>query len=174
MTSEPKPEFTVTMLTRPSVLRSRKAEAETESSKPPVDRGGLDEMLGFQLRLAYIAISRNFAAALQNIDLTQKQTGVLWLIGANEGVSQITLANELGMDRASMMAIVDRLEDRGLIVRERSQSDGRRQELYLTPKGRRTLSQCKTAIAAHEQRITRQFTAAELATLMSLLRRIRE
>ena len=40
-----------------------------------------------------------------------------------------------------MMAIVDRLEDRKLILRERSRQDGRRQELYLTPKGRKVLAQ---------------------------------
>jgi len=162
------------MLSRTSDLqRSRRLE-EPEADKPLIDRGGLDDLLGFQMRIAYIAISRRFAAMMAQIDLTQKQTGVLWLIGANAGVSQIALATELGMDRASMMAIVDRLEDRGLIVRERSQSDGRRQELYLTPKGRRTLAQCRTAVAKHEAWMAERFTEQELADLAQALKRLGE
>src|SRR5690349_19202188 len=89
-------------------------------------RSGMDGFLGYHLRLAYLAISRHFAKVMAPVDLTQKQLGVLWLIGANGGVSQIAIARELGMDRASMMAIVDRLQDRGLVVRERSRHDGRR------------------------------------------------
>jgi MarR family transcriptional regulator, organic hydroperoxide resistance regulator len=160
------------MLSRTADLQRSRRPDEGEADKPGIDHGGLDDLLGFQLRMAYVAISRHFAAAMDEIDLTQKQTGVLWLIGANAGVSQIALATELGMDRASMMAIVDRLGDRGLIVRERSQSDGRRQEIYLTPKGRRTLAQCKAAIARHEREIAERFSAEELAELMRGLKRI--
>jgi DNA-binding MarR family transcriptional regulator len=143
-----------------------------EDVKIKVDGNELEQFAGYQLRLAYVAISRHFAAAMAHLDLTQKQTGVLLLIGANAGVSQIALATELGMDRASMMAIVDRLEDRKLILRERSRQDGRRQELYLTPKGRKVLAQARTALTAHDRWITDRYTETELATLISLLKRI--
>jgi DNA-binding MarR family transcriptional regulator len=139
-----------------------------------VDTTGMDDLLGYQLRLAYIAISRHFSGAMANFDLTQKQTGVLWLIGANGGVSQISLAKKLDMDRASMMAIIDRLQARDLVVRERSRHDGRRQELYLTSKGRRVLSQAKAALAKHEKWMTDRFSESELASLMDMLRRIRK
>jgi len=147
-------------------------KASTEDTKVRVERNDMEGLAGYQLRLAYVTISRHFATAMAPIDLTQKQTGVLWLIGANAGVSQIALATELAMDRASMMAIVDRLEDRKLIFRERSRQDGRRQELYLTPKGRKVLAQSKTILAAHERWITDRFTGEEIATLLSLLKRI--
>ncbi len=124
------------------------------------------------MRMAYVAISRKFASVMAKIDLTQKQTGVLWLIGANGGISQVTLANELGMDRASMMAIIDRLADRQLLVRERSSSDGRRQELYLTPKGQKVLAQSKAAVADHEKWIAERFGKSEIADLLGLLQRI--
>jgi DNA-binding MarR family transcriptional regulator len=151
---------------------SRKSSAAVEDAKVRVEQNDMVGLAGYQLRLAYVAISRHFATAMAPLDLTQKQTGVLWLIGANAGVSQIALATELGMDRASMMAIVDRLEDRKLVFRERSRQDGRRQELYLTPKGRKVLAQSKTILAEHEGWITERFSEEELATLMSLLKRI--
>jgi DNA-binding MarR family transcriptional regulator len=137
-----------------------------------VDFGGLDDHAGFQLRLAYIAVSRHFAYAMDSLDLTQKQTGVLWLIGANGGISQIAVATRLSMDRASMMAIIDRLEERALVTRERSLHDGRRQALYLTAKGRRLLAQARTALARHENWLAARFDPAELVLLKDFLKRI--
>ena len=149
--------------------------AERQASKKSaiqVDRSSLDGMLGFQLRLAYAAFSRHFAEAMAHLDLTQKQTGVLWLIGANPGVSQAALAKHLDMDRASMMAIVDRLDAREIVVRKRSRHDGRRQELYLTPKGRRILKQSKAALTEHERWFTERFSEAELGVFFEALQRL--
>lgn len=163
------------MLTKPIAPEPRRKPArEGSAPKHRVQTNDMDELLGYQLRLAYIAISRHFARAMAHLDLTQKQTGVLWLIGANGGVSQIMLAKELDMDRASMMAIIDKLEDRGLITRERSRHDARRQELFLTPKGRKVLAQSKASLAKHEHWMTSRFSETEVAELNRLLRRIRK
>ena len=151
---------------------------QTEAAKrdgaqaPRINRDGMGGLLGFNLRMVYITVSRHFSAAMAKFDLTQKQTGVLWLIGSNGGISQITLARELRMDRASMMAIVDRLESRQLLTRQRSKRDGRRQELHLTQKGERLLAQTKAAIAEHESWMTERFTPDELETLLNSLRRL--
>lgn len=155
-------------------MTQQRAKKAAPKKKPPeqVDRSELEGLLGFQLRMAYVAISRHFAATMSETDLTQKQAGVLWLLGANPGVSQIALAKQLDMDRASMMAIIDRLESRGLVVRERSPHDGRRQELYLTPKGRKVLKQSKAALAEHEQFFKSRFSEADLAVLFEHLRRL--
>jgi DNA-binding MarR family transcriptional regulator len=78
------------------------------------------------------------------------------------------------MDRATMMALVDRLEARGLVVRRRSRSDRRRQELYLTPRGQTVLKAAKAKIGEHERRIKRRFSDAELEALCAALRRLYE
>ena len=96
----------------------------------------LDGLLGYRLRRAQGAMHRDYMAAITELELTQKQTATLWLINANPGVSQVSVAAALGMDRATMMSITDRLEERGLVIRKRSTVDRRRQELYLTPAGR--------------------------------------
>jgi DNA-binding MarR family transcriptional regulator len=157
-----------------AVPRNGKLNGGSEAAKPKFNRRKLDSLLGFQLRLAYITISRHFAVALSQVNLTQKQTGALWLIGSNAGVSQIELAKELGIDRASMMVIIDRLEERRLIARERTPRDGRLKALFLTTKGRKTLSQCKTAIARHERWLAERFSKGQLRELMQSLRRIRD
>jgi DNA-binding MarR family transcriptional regulator len=133
---------------------------------------GLDELLGFRIRFAHTAMYRDFAASLEDLDLTQKQVGSLWLISANPGVSQAALAAALSMDRATMMSIIDRLENGGLVVRKRSVSDRRRQELHLTPAGQKTLAKARNAIARHERRFASRLSADEFTRLLSALRKI--
>jgi len=59
------------------------------------------------------------------------------------------------MDRATTMAIVNRLEAKGYLVRRKSRSDGRKQALNLTDPGRRALATAKRAIQQHEQWLSR-------------------
>ena len=144
----------------------------TVAADRSLDLGSLPELLGFHLRLANVAVYRDFTASLSDLDLTQKQCATLQLIEANKGVSQVDLASTLGTDRATMMAMIDRLEQRDLVVRRRSVEDRRRQELYLTDIGREILVRAKAAIAEHEARFVSRFKPAELKVLFEALRRI--
>jgi DNA-binding MarR family transcriptional regulator len=134
----------------------------------------LDSLLGYRLRRAQGAMHRDYMATVANLALTQKQTATLWLINANPGVSQVSIAGALGMDRATMMSVTDRLEDRGLLVRKRSSVDRRRQELYLTPSGQSTLRKVKARIAEHEERFKSLFKPAELAALLAALQKFQQ
>jgi DNA-binding MarR family transcriptional regulator len=144
------------------------------SQGPELTFQELDGLLGYRLRRAQGAMHRDYMAAVADLNLTQKQTAALWLIGANPGVSQVTVAAALGMDRATMMAVVDKLQDRGLTLRKRSKMDRRRQELLLTVTGQRMLKTVKARIAEHEARFTARFKPAELAALLGALQRIRD
>lgn len=134
----------------------------------------LDGLLGYRLRRAQGAMHRDYMATVADLELTQKQTATLWLINANPGVSQVSVASALGMDRATMMVITDRLEERGLIIRKRSSVDRRRQELYLTPAGIARLRKVKARIAGHEARIKSMFKPAELAALLAALQKFQD
>jgi DNA-binding MarR family transcriptional regulator len=125
------------------------------------------------MRRAQGAMHRDYMATVADLALTQKQTATLWLINANPGVSQVSIAGALGMDRATMMSVTDRLEERGLLVRKRSSVDRRRQELYLTPSGQSTLRKVKARIAKHESRFKALFKPAELAALLAALEKFR-
>jgi DNA-binding MarR family transcriptional regulator len=151
----------------------RKEKAE-DSESSDLMFAELDGLLGYLLRRAQGAMHRDFMAAVGQFALTQKQAATLWLIQANPGVSQVEVAAALGMDRATMMSVTDRLEDRGFVIRKRSTSDRRRQELYLTPAGQNTLRKCKSRIAEHESRFNALFTSAELASLLEALKRFQE
>jgi DNA-binding MarR family transcriptional regulator len=157
------------MMPRESNLKRREQPSEFEA--PELMFAELDSLLGYQLRRAQGAMHRDFMAAVADFGLTQKQAAVLWLIQANGGVSQVEVAAALGMDRATMMALTDRLEDRGFVIRKRSSTDRRRQELYLTPLGQSTLRKCKARVAEHEEKFRTMFTSAELTALLDALKK---
>ncbi|HWA62088.1 MAG TPA: MarR family transcriptional regulator [Caulobacteraceae bacterium] len=161
----------MTEQTAPSTPRDARGDPRRA---PELDLGALPQLLGFHLRLAQVAFYRDFAASLAHLDLTQKQVAVLQIIEANPGVSQVDVAAALGTDRATMMAIVDRLEDRGLLARERSAADRRRQELKLTLVGAGVLAEALDAVAEHEARFKARFSDAELEALTTALRRIHQ
>jgi len=145
---------------------------QTELADP--EFGQLDGIVGFHIRLAHGAVYRHFSETFADLGLTQKQVSVLWLVGENPGVSQIELGSRLRMDRATTMTIVNRLQSRGYLRRERSSSDGRKQALHLTAEGEAALEQAKSCIAEHEAWLKSRFTDEEVEKLVEMLERIHE
>ena len=117
---------------------------------------------------------RHFTETFADLDLTQKQVSALWLVSDRPGISQIDLGGRLRMDRATTMTIVNRLQDRGFLRRERSESDGRKQALYVTEAGARALDKAKCCIAQHEAWLKGRFTPEETEKLVEMLARIHE
>lgn len=138
------------------------------------DVGELNEIVGFHIRLAHGACYRHFSETFSDLELTQKQVSVLWLVDDHPGIAQIEVGQRLRMDRATTMTIINRLQARGYVRREKSESDGRKQELYLTGEGNEALAEAKTCIREHEAWLKSRFSDKEVQTLMELLARIHE
>ena len=138
------------------------------------DIGAIQDILGFHIRLAHGAVYRHFMETFTHLDLTQKQVSVLWLVDDHPGIAQTDLAQRLRMDRATTMAIVNRLEARDYLVRGKSLSDGRKQTLDLLDGGKKALRQAKNAIHAHEQWLKSRFSQREVKKLIGMLARIHE
>jgi len=138
------------------------------------DIGEIRNIVGFHIRLAYGAVYRHFTETFAHLDLTQKQVSVLWLVDDHPGIAQTNLAQRMRMDRATTMAIVNRLESRGYLVRGKSKTDGRKQTLNLTDSGRKALVTAKNAIRQHERWLKSRFTEKEVAKLIEMLTRIHE
>jgi len=136
--------------------------------------GELNDIVGFHIRLAHGAVYRHFTETFADIDLTQKQVSVLWLVSDQPGISQIEVGQRLRMDRATTMTIVNRLQDRDYLRRERSETDGRKQALYLTTAGDKALVRAKQAIGEHEEWLKGRFSPEEIEKLVEMLARIHD
>lgn len=152
------------------------ASRKTPGQRRPKDDLELDilpGLIGYQLRLAQLAVFNDFAAELRDFDISPGRFGVLVLISANPGMTQSLLAAATQLDRSTMVAVIDQLEARGLVERRASPTDRRSNALVLTAAGEKLLKQLKRRVKLHEARIAEAMTPEESATLVKLLGRIR-
>jgi DNA-binding MarR family transcriptional regulator len=137
-----------------------------------VARGMLTSLIGYHLRRAQIAVFQHFAATMGAAEITPGQFGVLTVIDTNPGLSQTQLGNALGIDRSTVVAVIDRLESRGLVVRAVSPSDRRSHALRLSDEGTRLLRRLEELVRSHEGHIARALSAEDKQLLIELLDRI--
>ncbi|MBI3514772.1 MAG: MarR family transcriptional regulator [Proteobacteria bacterium] len=140
--------------------------------KRSLDFGILTGLIGYQLRRAQVAVFGHFADAFKDLDLTPGQLGALALIHGNPGLSQSALGGALGVDRSTVVPLIDRLETRALVVRAPSPKDRRSHALQLSPAGARLLAEAEARVRAHEAVIAARLSEPERRTLLELLARI--
>jgi MarR family transcriptional regulator, temperature-dependent positive regulator of motility len=104
-------------------------------------------------------------------DLTPVQYAALAAIRTNPGIDQVTLAGLIAYDRTTITGVVDRLVQKGLLVRNASSRDRRARELQVTDTGKRTLRGITPAVEAAQQTMLRGLTEKESVDLMRLLRK---
>ena len=145
----------------------------TRALRRPVDMDILPDLLGYNVRTAQLALQRSFTRAVGASEVGAGTFGLLVLAGANPGIAQIQVATHLNVDKASVVSLVDRLEQSGWLVRRRAQDDRRRYGLFLTPEGARQLKALKSQMQAREQALESLYSADERRQLISLLQRMR-
>jgi DNA-binding MarR family transcriptional regulator len=140
------------------------------NSRRPLDLGVLNDHLGYFVRRAQVWIFQDFIRALASIDIRPAQFSVLVVIGANAGISQADLAETLGIERARLVRLLDRLEKRGLTERLASPLDRRSHALHLTRAGQTTLKRAKALAAAHEATLVHRLGAEHHKRMLDILR----
>lgn len=137
-----------------------------------VELGMLKTLLGYHLRRAQVAVFQHFTQAMGEADITPGQFGVLSVIAGNPGLSQTQLGNALGIDRSTVVAVIDRLEGRGLVMRAPSPNDRRSHALQLSAEGARLLGRLEEMVRIHERQIARELSAEDQRQLLRLLDRV--
>jgi DNA-binding MarR family transcriptional regulator len=151
------------ILTRPP---SQSSKRNTASS---VELDGLTSHLGYLTRRAQLWIFQDFNKTLAPLEIRTAQYSVLTVIGANPGLSQMALAQALGIERARLVHLLDGLEARNLLERVPSTSDRRTHAMHLTSVGRTFLRKAKDLAAEHERHVAKKFGSMRRQQLLKLL-----
>ncbi len=106
----------------------------------PVDPELLESQIGFQLRLAQLAVFGELIERMREIGLRPVDLSVLMLIEAEPGLRQHVIGDKLKIQRPNVVALIDVLQERGLVDREVDKTDRRANQLILTADGRALLA----------------------------------
>ena len=140
--------------------------ATQSSAEPPVTE--FAGQLFFRLwRAAHVRA----ADALGSVGLTPALFGLLNVIGTRKDAIQQELGVAMGIDRSTMVSLIDQLESAGLAKRTPSARDRRARVIEITPKGRQLLERCRRMIADTEDEVLGGLTLEERLELLRLMRR---
>lgn len=143
-----------------------------EAEERAIDFDELPNYVGFQVRRAQARIFAEFEATLRGFDFTPDSFGVLTLIRANPGITQVALAAAFGVDKSTMSPVIFRLESRGLVRREVLVSDRRCHALYLDPAGEAAYLAAREKVRAFEDSVAARLTRSEQKELARLLAKL--
>ena len=141
--------------------------------KPPANQDSpRDGGVAFLLAQLGAHAAALFAERIRPLQLTPPQAGVLRRLAQFPGQSQRELADALGMHAPRLVRLIDELEGRGLVARDRDPDDRRNYAISLTDEGRRLLAELGRVARQHEHAITTGLDDDERAQLLGLLRRL--
>jgi DNA-binding MarR family transcriptional regulator len=132
----------------------------------------LTSRLGYLLKHAQLNFAESGARALEPLGISGRQLAVLVVLDAAEPMSQLDAAKELGVDRTTMVTLVDELEDKGLVERRRSPDDRRKNIVELTARGKETLAEGERLHQQTEKAFLADLTPIEADLFVRILRKL--
>jgi DNA-binding MarR family transcriptional regulator len=145
--------------------------------RPAMSPAGLDgdrapSTLTFLLSQVGAHVAQRFAQRIGELDLYPPQFRVMNAVDAAEGQSQQAIAEASGAPASRMVAIVDELEQRGLVERRPHPSDRRMRTLYLTGDGHELLGRGRKVALECEAEIAEGMSQADRDRLVRLLQKL--
>jgi DNA-binding MarR family transcriptional regulator len=132
----------------------------------------LADLLGPLLGRAHDAHRSLSVRRLADLGLDPKAFGALSVLASEGPSSQQRLAARQGIDRTTMVAVIDQLEQAALVARRRDPADRRAYALHATPAGERLLGQAREAVRGAEDEFLAPLAPAERGRLKAALRKV--
>jgi DNA-binding MarR family transcriptional regulator len=144
----------------------KKLNGKTRVARPP------SIGIGKLLRRAHMAFSREFRDRLAVEGATFGEFIHLERLWAEDGLSQTELSRRVGIETASSTAVLDTLEKRGYIRRERNSADRRTIIVFVTPAGAKLKPKLLACAKATNIRARRGMSQYNILAFFSLVQRI--
>jgi DNA-binding MarR family transcriptional regulator len=129
-----------------------------------------DAHLGYLLKHVQLRYFELSAAALGPLAVNGREAAVLRAVDDTRPLSQGEIARKMDVDRTTMVALIDDLQEKGLVRRRQDPDDRRRNVVELTEKGRDTLRRATALAAQAERAFLSPLSAADAAQFKNLLR----
>lgn len=125
----------------------------------------------------FVTLARRWRRALDHELATSGLSDASWsplihLSLSGDGVSQTELAARAGLDTSSLVRLLDRLEQRGLVERRVDPTDRRARRIHLTPQANAEIARIRNGLAAIEAEMLADLTDADMAAIVTTFARI--
>jgi DNA-binding MarR family transcriptional regulator len=127
------------------------SEAANEVAQAPEQPRAELNRLGYLLKHAQQRLTELTSAALEPYGLNGRELGVLIVLDAMGPTSQQDAARRLGVDRTTMVALIDALEAKSVVVRRPFEEDRRRNVVEFTERGHELFTKALAANDAAER-----------------------
>lgn len=157
------------------MLPKKPADFDPDDESPesvPLDQQLLLSLVGYNCRRAYITIMPLFEKRMAKFELRPVDFTVLSLLKANPNINQKRLSKAINVSPPNLATLLDRLEQRGLVMRQRNPQDRRSQVLALTAAGMRMCVKAEKTTCELELKATEMLSESERAQLIGLLQKI--
>jgi DNA-binding MarR family transcriptional regulator len=148
------------------------AEANEELRVEPPVAEQAPRSVGFLISQLGFFSSKGFMEALEPVGIGPREFLLMRFVQAAQGQSQQALAERLGVPASRMVAMVDHLEEAGLVERRPDPADRRVRGLYLTRKGRGALERAAKIAIDYETRLCAGINREEREQLIDLLQKL--
>lgn len=147
-------------------------DAVQEAADQPLQQDHLLSLVGYNCRRAYLAITPLFEERMAPYSLRKAEFSTLSLLKANPNITQKRLSAAVHVSPPNLAIMLDKLEERGLVLRQRNPLDKRSQTLVLTQAGDALCEQAERTTAELEAQATSMLSDKERAQLLGLLQKI--
>ncbi len=144
----------------------------TPTAPVTVSDSTLRRFAGYHMKRAFNVIQADLAQTLKPFDLRMLTYTALVLIADNPGLRQSQLADAMDIERPNLVVIIDELERRELITRDRVPTDRRAYALHVTLAGRQLCDKAVAAVTAHEDQLLEGLEEEAIRTMIAALRHI--
>lgn len=156
----------------PSKMPPPPAGRSKTTEESSLDQSSLLVLVGYNCRQAYLSIMPLFLKRMAKYALRPVDYTVITLINANPGMTQKRLSQAINVSPPNLATLLDRLEERGLVVRQRNPNDKRSQVLVLTAEGCSICRKADKTACELENEATAMLSDVERAELLRLLQKI--
>jgi DNA-binding MarR family transcriptional regulator len=150
----------------------KQAASRTDRSGSRARNETLWNRPGFLARRLHQINVALFLGEFEDLKVTPVQWGVLTVIAGSPGISYTELASQVGMDRVNAANVVDRLEERGIVVQQRSETDRRQTSIAITDHGHALLDEYESRIARVQEKLLAPLSKRDQEVFLQLLRRL--
>jgi DNA-binding MarR family transcriptional regulator len=145
-------------------------DEELRMEEPAAERA--PRSVGFLISQLGFFSSRRFTEALEPLGIGPREFALMRFVAASDGESQHRLSERLQIPPSRMVALVDQLEDMGLVERRPDPEDRRVRRLFITRKGRSVLEKAGKIAIDYETQLCAGINREEREQLIDLLQRL--